>query len=197
MVESRFLAEEIITNCNQSYTGYYTQSNVSRKAPNVSGLQHHQYFLRKGGEGCKTATEAYSKEQGPMTAFGAALAEYAPQEADKEASHKVYCKRCPRESLTDALHSQRYQISARSSQEAAGTNRQYGFDKIHRLISYSDYASVFFLLFSSAFGRLEGMEVPGDAQPEHPAAVFTVVHQREHRVIGMYVPTSGVEHVCE
>ena len=56
------LTEEIISNCNQGYTGYNTQSNVSRKAPNVSGLQHHQYFLRKGGEGCKTATETYGQE---------------------------------------------------------------------------------------------------------------------------------------
>ena len=98
--------------------------------------------------------------------------------------------------MTNQLDKSEFNIPGESP-DIAGTNRQYRFDKIHRLISYSDYASVFFLLFSSAFGRLEGMKVPGDAQPEHPAAVFTVVYQREHRVIGMDVPTSGIEHVCK
>ena len=39
------------------------------------------------------------------------------------------------------------------------------------------------------------MEVPGDAQPEHPAAVLAVIDQRKYRIVGIYIPAAGVEQI--
>ena len=50
-------------------------------------------------------------------------------------------------------------------------NRQ----KSHCLISQADDASVFLLVLLGALGGLEGVEVPGYAQPEHTAVVLAVV----------------------
>ena len=66
---------------------------------------------------------------------------------------------------------------------------------LYRLISQPDEAPVFLLGLLGALGRLEGMEVPADAQPKHPAAVLAVVEQGEHRIVGMYVPAAGIEHI--
>ena len=66
-----------------------------------------------------------------------------------------------------------------------------------RLVSQSDYTPVFLLRLPATLGRFEGMEVPGDAQPEHPAAVLAVVHQREDRIFGMDIPAACAKHVSQ
>ena len=39
------------------------------------------------------------------------------------------------------------------------------------------------------------MKVPGDAQPEHPAAVLAVIDQCKYRIVGIYIPATSVEHI--
>ena len=39
------------------------------------------------------------------------------------------------------------------------------------------------------------MKVPGDAQPEYPAAVLAVIDQCKYWIVGIYIPATSIEHI--
>ena len=61
--------------------------------------------------------------------------------------------------------------------------------------SQPDDAAVFLLLFLRAAKWLVGVEVPGEAEPEHTATVAAGIGEGIDGIVGRDVPATGVEHV--
>ena len=103
---SPLLVCQEISQCYQGDTHNYADGQIPDESPDIAALQYQQSIFGKSGEGRKTTAQAHCKEQSPVAAFRAILAEYAPKKAYQETSHKVHSQRSPRASLAEAFHGQ-------------------------------------------------------------------------------------------